>query len=244
MKCDHCDNEATVHEWTKAGGQRHLCEPCAVTAGLPVQSQTQFSQIVAQSIASLIKPTPDSADPVDTDSVDVSAQAQSDASAPSSSGTAPAGSPTDPAAKPPSRCPSCTLELAQFRSTGLLGCPDCYCVFQSVLAPLIERSHEGATHHTGKTPRLLSSPRHAGSTPHADVSLRDEQLAAAIRAERLKRIDTLRLQLADAVAAEQYERAARLRDEVARVECEVSEPRVLANDRPGTSNTPSPGGTA
>jgi protein arginine kinase activator len=86
-------------------------------------------------------------------------------------------------------CPSCGMTFAQFRQSGTLGCPDCYKTFESQLGPLIERAQNDATHHRGKT------PRRAGAS--LDRQLQLQQL--------VKELD-------QAVAAEQYERAAQLRD--------------------------------
>jgi protein arginine kinase activator len=86
-------------------------------------------------------------------------------------------------------CPSCGLTFGKFRQTGTLGCPDCYQTFEEQLSPLIERAQSGATHHRGKTPR-----RAGGSV--------DRQLL----------VQQLVKELDQAVAAEQYERAAKLRD--------------------------------
>ena len=86
-------------------------------------------------------------------------------------------------------CEGCGMDYAEFRQHGLLGCPECYTSFEEQLGPLLERAHEGGTHHIGKTPR-----RSGGSVD------RQHMLAG------------LRRQLSEAVAAEHYERAAELRD--------------------------------
>jgi protein arginine kinase activator len=88
-------------------------------------------------------------------------------------------------------CESCGMTFAKFRKSGLLGCSECYVAFESQLGPLIERAHEGGTHHVGKI------PGRAG--PSYD---RQERLAG------------LRRQLTDAISAEQFERAASLRDQI------------------------------
>ncbi len=107
-------------------------------------------------------------------------------------------------------CPACSTTYAQFRSTGLLGCPDCYTAMEAQLGPILQRAHDGATHHVGKTPHRTTlapaAPPDQGASP---PPARDDLIA---------RIQTLRKQLAEAVAAEQYERAAMLRDELARAE--------------------------
>jgi protein arginine kinase activator len=92
-------------------------------------------------------------------------------------------------------CPKCKLTFVEFRNTGLLGCPCDYDSFEKALVPLIERAHEGASHHIGKVPRRLGSPLPAEN-------------------------DLIRLQraLTRAVDDEQYEEAARLRDQISTLE--------------------------
>ncbi len=87
------------------------------------------------------------------------------------------------------KCPQCGLTFAEFRSQGLLGCPNDYDVFDKALAVIIERSQDGATHHTGGRP---------GQT-------------AELTPAQQKRL-ALQRELRDAVEQEDYERAARIRD--------------------------------
>jgi protein arginine kinase activator len=93
------------------------------------------------------------------------------------------------------RCETCGLSFAQFRQTGTVGCPDCYAAFEAQLEPLIERAQNGGTHHIGKTPR-----RAGGSI------------------DRKRQIQKYLKELDDAVASEQYERAAELRDQLQSLE--------------------------
>jgi protein arginine kinase activator len=86
-------------------------------------------------------------------------------------------------------CRSCGMTFSRFRQTGTLGCADCYDAFDEQLSPLIERAQNGATHHRGKT------PRRAGTSVDRQLLVR----------QLVKELD-------QAVAAEQYERAAQLRD--------------------------------
>jgi len=92
-------------------------------------------------------------------------------------------------------CPSCGLTFPQFKQSGRVGCPDCYRTFENQLAPLIERAQNGGTHHSGKAPR------------RAGTSL-DRQIL----------IQRLVKELESAVSAEQYERAASLRDRLLQLE--------------------------
>lgn len=90
-------------------------------------------------------------------------------------------------------CPDCGLNFMGFRAAGRLGCPNDYEVFARGLLPLLLRAH-GATRHVGKVPR-----RRPAATP------------------RLR----LRAQLREAVAREDYERAARLRDRLRQEDAEA-----------------------
>ncbi len=112
---------------------------------------------------------------------------------------------TAKAGRAPAACARCGLTYAEYRQAGLLGCPECYRAFGVQLGPLLERAHEGGTHHVGKVPRHALARRRAGA---------EDVLGGP--AGRAERIATIRRQLSEAIRAEQYERAAALRDELAR----------------------------
>ena len=88
-------------------------------------------------------------------------------------------------------CPNCGYTLAQFQKEGTLGCPGDYEVFEKMLGPLIEKAHDGNTTHRGKVP----------SSAPADTKEQIELL-------------NLRQRLAVAVQNEDYELAAKLRDQI------------------------------
>jgi protein arginine kinase activator len=92
-------------------------------------------------------------------------------------------------------CSGCGLSYNEFRQRGLLGCTRCYQSFEKMLTPLIQRAHENAEHHVGKTP------------PDVDRSQR-----------RQYELIDLRRKLRDAVAAEKYEAAAKIRDRIGELE--------------------------
>jgi len=97
--------------------------------------------------------------------------------------------------RPGRSCPDCGLRFAEFREKSILGCAGCYKAFERSLLPLLERAHEGGTQHVGKVPR-----RSGGGEQR-------QLLIARMR----KRLDA-------AIAAENYELAAKLRDELAGLE--------------------------
>jgi protein arginine kinase activator len=183
MKCDHCDNEATVHEVTLRGGvpmERNFCESCAAKHGLAAQS----SSISAELLKSMIQP-----------------------SAPGLLISVPAPVP----AQRGTACPTCKMTFAEFKSVGQLGCPDCYEAFESQLAPMLERAHEGAGAHIGK------KPKHAQKDIGAPAKARKPLPAKGDVHARAERVRLVRKQLDEAVKAEQYELAAKLRDQLKRL---------------------------
>jgi len=92
-------------------------------------------------------------------------------------------------------CDVCGMSFSDFRSNGLLGCSHDYDAFSEVLEPLLERAHEGASQHIGKVPRRAGSDQ--------------KMINAVLR---------LRAELKKAVTAEDYERAAELRDQIKKLE--------------------------
>lgn len=87
------------------------------------------------------------------------------------------------------KCPQCGMTFVEFRSQGLLGCPNDYDVFGEALEAIVERAQNGHTRHVGKNPE---------SPLKIDPDLQERR--------RLQR------ELREAIESEDYERAARLRD--------------------------------
>lgn len=96
-------------------------------------------------------------------------------------------------------CARCGKTYHSFRETGRLGCGDCYTAFEDVLTTLIDRIQRD-TRHVGKVPSRLAD------------SIRIETDISALRGE-----------LSVAVAEEDYERAARLRDRIRDLEARKHE---------------------
>ncbi len=100
------------------------------------------------------------------------------------------------------RCAYCGTSLQEFRASGRLGCAHCYAAFEQSLRELLRRVH-GATRHAGWRPAAAARP---GAVADDDASARDDRLEA------------LRGELARAIAAEAFESAAALRDQIRALE--------------------------
>jgi len=120
-------------------------------------------------------------------------------------------------------CSACGMPQTTFRKTGRLGCAKCYTVFGEGLDNLLKAMHKG-TRHTGKAP--------AGRTPAAPVPPPVVKASASPRTATVaktppalpsleSRLSEMRTQLDAAIAEENFEDAARLRDEIRRLQSTV-----------------------
>ena len=96
------------------------------------------------------------------------------------------------------KCPVCGFTQADFKKTGRLGCSTCYLTFAEGLNSLLKAMHKG-TEHVGKLPERAQ---------------RAMELSDRMRA--------LTRSLEKAVAEENYETAASLRDEIKQLEHELT----------------------
>lgn len=92
------------------------------------------------------------------------------------------------------KCDLCGMSFADLMKEGKAGCPRCYDTFGDELERTVAGIH-GGTRHTGKVPAKYQA-----------------------KLDDANRIKALRQKIAEAVAAEDYESAARLRDEIRDIE--------------------------
>ena len=88
------------------------------------------------------------------------------------------------------KCPRCGFAQDDFKKAGRLGCAECYQTFAEPLGGLLKTMHKG-TRHIGKTPEALRQSR-----------------------ELSDRLRGLQESLTKAIAAEDFEAAAVLRDQI------------------------------
>lgn len=94
------------------------------------------------------------------------------------------------------KCPVCGFSQADFKKTGRLGCASCYETFSDALDSLIKGMHKG-TEHKGKVPSRLARTM-----------------------EREQQLKELQRELRKAVADENYESAAELRDRIRTIQAD------------------------
>ena len=97
-------------------------------------------------------------------------------------------------------CPVCGISFAEFRESGRFGCPADYTEFSAEILPLLENIHEDI--------------RHIGKRPSSHFGGAEEQ----------SKMIVLRKQQQAAIDKEDYETAARLRDEIQKLEASMCTP--------------------
>jgi protein arginine kinase activator len=92
------------------------------------------------------------------------------------------------------KCSNCGMSYLDFKKKGRFGCANCYISFKKLLLPLLRKIH-GSTTHVGKVPKKI-----------------DKEVLYELRLKNLK------VSLERAIQLEEYEEAAKIRDEIKKVE--------------------------
>ena len=92
-------------------------------------------------------------------------------------------------------CPVCKLKLREFKTTGKLGCPNCYDAFREEIAKVVKRIAPFENHKQGSTKKTKAK------------TLSKEDKIAALRQE-----------MAEAVKEERYEDAAKIKKQIQKLE--------------------------
>ncbi|MDF2925293.1 MAG: hypothetical protein K0R57_4207 [Paenibacillaceae bacterium] len=95
-------------------------------------------------------------------------------------------------------CENCGLTYSQFSKLGRFGCSECYKYFEERLDPLFKRVH-GNTVHVGKVPKRTGG-----------------------RIQQKREVERLKKELAQRVENEDFESAARIRDQIKELERNIS----------------------
>ncbi|MBR5453722.1 MAG: UvrB/UvrC motif-containing protein [Clostridia bacterium] len=88
------------------------------------------------------------------------------------------------------RCSLCGASYADIAKNGKAGCPQCYSVFSGELSGTVNRIH-GNTAHRGRAPKAWKE-----------------------KLDRTALLESLKKELSEAIAAEEFEKAAELRDKI------------------------------
>ena len=92
------------------------------------------------------------------------------------------------------KCPACGFTYGDFKKVGRLGCGECYEAFNKQLTALLKRIH--------------SADRHVGNVP----------LTAGKTIKDTRNLQELRIKMEKAIQFEEFEEAAKLRDQIKELE--------------------------
>ena len=113
-------------------------------------------------------------------------------------------------------CSNCGLSYSAYRKTLLLGCSECYQSFERLLIPDLRKIHGTTSHHPESAAK---APGTSGpivtQTKVAITPLRPE---SEIEEDEIPSIGDLREEMREAIAQEDFERAAELRDMIRQFE--------------------------
>ena len=112
-------------------------------------------------------------------------------------------------------CPTCHTAYSDFVKNSRFGCPDCYGVFDLLMSENIKRI-QGSVNHKGKHPRFhceneFGTERKASGAENNAVEKTGWNPEDAEREEKLA---VLKSKLQEAILEEEYEQAAKYRDEI------------------------------
>ena len=96
-------------------------------------------------------------------------------------------------------CPACKTSLKEFKTTGKLGCPNCYEVFREEVANVVKKIAPFETH------------------KQQEIT---EAKAVKTKQTKEEKIADLRAKMAEAVKEERYEDAAKIKKQITKLEAE------------------------
>lgn len=109
------------------------------------------------------------------------------------------------------KCNSCGYTFEDIARTGKLGCGNCYEVFEERLDPIIRRI-QGDNHHIGRVGKIIDNK--------IEQKLNKKAEKETEKSNQETQIESLQEKLKQAIKEEKYEEAAKIRDEIKKIEKE------------------------
>ena len=106
------------------------------------------------------------------------------------------------------KCKTCGMSYNDFIDTGMFGCSDCFETFQDRIDPIIKKI-QGSNRHVG---RLAKEIDNKIGNEHKEVKKSEENNVNENKLEKLQE------ELKEAIKEERYEDAAKIRDEIKKLE--------------------------
>ncbi len=101
------------------------------------------------------------------------------------------------------KCNNCNLTFDEFMKTGKFGCPECFNVFKAKIDPILKQ--------------IQGENRHIGRLGKINQAKTDYVQETEIK-EEISEVEKLKQDLKKAIKEENYEQAAKIRDEIKKLE--------------------------
>ena len=110
------------------------------------------------------------------------------------------------------------MTFEDFMNTGKFGCSNCYDIFESKIDPILKNIH-GSNRHVGRLGKVnpkVNLKEQEESTDNIEANTNESEE----KEEEVSELDKLKQDLQKAIKEENYEEAARLRDQIKNIEGE------------------------
>lgn len=125
-------------------------------------------------------------------------------------------------------CDKCGMSYEDFINTGKFGCENCYEIFSNKLDPILKNIHGGNRHigrgislPKGKSEKLKVNREEQSNNVAASIAHQQKENNVetdAVKYTQNSQLDELKKNLKQAIQEERYEDAAKLRDEIKKLE--------------------------
>lgn len=105
------------------------------------------------------------------------------------------------------KCPKCGLTYNEFVNNGKFGCGECYNAFSDRLDAILKNLH-GSYKHTGRAPKNIVK----------EIDVQKQATQTKKVDEKQEKIERLNKDLQKAIKEERYEDAAKIRDEIKKIQ--------------------------
>ena len=112
------------------------------------------------------------------------------------------------------KCNNCGYTFEDIANNGKLGCGNCYEVFEERLNPIIRRI-QGANHHVGRMGKIIDNKI---EQKMQNESTKEQKENKPKQIKRENKLEQLQEELKQAIKEERYEEAAKIRDEIKKLE--------------------------
>ena len=115
------------------------------------------------------------------------------------------------------KCKTCGTVFDDVLNTGILGCGDCFATFEDKLDPIIKKI-QGANRHVGRLAKEIDNKKNGKKESENKEKIKEKNTDIKNIEQNQEKIEELQRKLKEAIKEERYEDAAKIRDEIKKLE--------------------------